>query len=130
MTLVRTRIAAAMLGAGLLAVPFGGVAQAQDGATQPETSVQVPARPVSQTEVQQMAEATLALNALNAELQAELSQAETPEAQTRLRQQGQARMVEAIRQTGLTVPRYNAIIKVAQKDQGLVERIREAAQDM
>jgi len=129
-TLVRTLTAAAMLGAGLFAVPLGGVAQAQDGATQPEASVQVPARSVSQVEVRQMAEATLALNALNAELQTKLSQAETPEAQTRLRQRGQARMVDAIRQTGLTVPRYNTIIKVAQKDQDLVQRIREAAQDM
>ncbi len=119
-----------MVAAGLMAVPAGGPALAQDGTPEARPQAVAPAEQVSEAEVRQIAEATVSLKALNDTVESKLAEAAGDAERASIRQQAQARAVESIRQTGLTVPRYNAIIAAAQRDEALLERIRVILQTM
>lgn len=118
---------AAAAGLALAAVPMPAAAQS-DGQAQPQATA--PATDVSEQEVQQIARISNELMQVNESVRQKMASAGTDAERTRIRQQAQATAVEAIRDNGLSVERYNAIVAAARNDEALMRRIRETMQTM
>jgi hypothetical protein len=104
---------AAAAGLALAAVPMPAAAQS-DGQAQPQATA--PATDVSEQEVQQIARISNELMQVNESVRQKMASAGTD--------------AEPIRDNGLSVERYNAIVAAARNDEALMRRIRETMQTM
>ncbi|MBB4285629.1 DUF4168 domain-containing protein [Roseospira goensis] len=123
---------AALAGAvGLAVTALAGAphpAIAQSGGAQPQATA--PATDVSTQEVQQIAQISADLMQLNESVRGQMAEAGTDAERASIRQQAQTEAVETIRENGLSVDRYNAIVAAARQDEALMERIRKTIQGL
>lgn len=118
------RIAATVLCAAL----FG--AGAQFALAQPETAPQTPppgpaqGAAVSDAELTSFTQAAQKLAQVQSEIQAEMQQAGNAEEAQKIQANSQARMVEAVESTGMSVDDYNRISTLAQSDPAVRERLQ------
>jgi hypothetical protein len=107
--------------------PQGQPPQGQPPAAEPPPmqQQQAPSVDVSDTQVQQFADAYLEVAELRETYTDQIVQAEDAERATELQQEANSKMIEAVESTGLTVAEYNSIAEAMDADPELRERIIE-----
>jgi len=113
-------VAAALLALGLAGLP----AAAQD-----QAPPAVAAEDITDQQLDQFAEAALAVNEIGRKYGPELQAAEDEAAAQEIRTQAQEEMVEAVENQGLTVQEYNAIYAAAENDQEINSAIQALLQE-
>lgn len=122
-------LAMSMVLAGILLL--GGVLsmQAQDVKTQQQPSpAQQPA--FSQGQIEAFASAALQLRDIRAKWQSRMQEADNAEKAQEIQAQANAEMESAVKDKGLTVETYNAIVVAARDDPALADRIVRTVKDM
>jgi hypothetical protein len=111
--------------AALLALGLAAPAAAQQQ-QQPQVT---PAENISDQELDQFAEAALAVNQIGRKYASELQAAEDDAAAQDIRAQAQEEMVQAVEDEGLSVEQYNAIYAAAEEDQEVNAAIQALLQE-
>lgn len=121
---------AAGLGTASLMLPAYAAEQQgaapQQGMDQPQQQTQQ-AEPVSDQELKQFVVAVSNVQAVQQQYAQELQNAEDQSKAQALRQEAQQSMVEAVQETGMTVPEYNQLAQRVQNDPSLIQRLNELA---
>ena len=113
--------------AALLALGLAAPAAAQD---EPAGQAQPPvAEEISDQQLEQFAEAALAVNQIGREYASELQAAADEAAAERIRSRAQEEMIEAVQDEGLTVQEYNAIYAAAEENQEINTAIQALLQE-
>lgn len=121
---IRNAAAAVAVGAFLLGAPLALSSNvAAQSADQPATGAPM-AKP-DDTQLQSFAAATLEVERLNQEWAGRIADAENSEEQQALRNQALEQMASAVREEGLSVSEYNAIVEVVQADPEVAETVDE-----
>lgn len=112
--------AVALLALGLTGLP----AAAQD--QQPPA---ITAEDITEQQLDQFAEAALAVNQIGRKYASELQAAEDESAAQEIRVQAQEEMMQAVENEGLSVEEYNAIYAAAENDQEINSAIQALLQE-
>jgi hypothetical protein len=110
--------------AALLALGLAAPAAAQDQQQQV-----TPAEDISDEQLDQFADAALAVNQIGRKYATELQAAEDEAAAQEIRVQAQEEMVQAVEEEGLTIQEYNAIYAAAEQNQEVNTAIQELLQE-
>ncbi len=113
------------LAAALLALGLAGPTAAQDQA--PQAAPQ--AEDITDQQLDQFAEAALAVNQIGRKYASELQAAEDEAAAQEIRAQAQEEMMQAVQDEGLSVEQYNAIYAAAENDQEINSAIQALLQE-
>ena len=117
-TRLTASVAAALLALGVAATPALG------------QSEQAPAAPsISDEQLDQFAEAALAVNRIGQQYASQLQAAENEEQAQEIRAEAQEEMVQAVEEEGLTVDRYNEIYAAAENDEEVNAAIQALLQE-
>ncbi len=133
--LARSALAATAVGALLLAASgptlASGLSQSSDQGAQSVQgqSAQAQAAP-SDAQLKSFAAATLAVERLNQEWAGRIQAAENAERKQQLRTEAMQQMAAAVRDEGLTVDEYNAIVDVVQSDESAAATVTEYRDQM
>ncbi len=123
------------LSALFLAAGLSGAALAQQNAAGQQPPPQAPqtaqpalgeASDISDNEVQQFADAQQKVEEIKGEYRTKVQEnSDQPEQAMEMQREAQQEMVQAVKDSGLEVRKYNQIAQLAQYDSGLRERIEE-----
>ncbi|HCE40670.1 MAG: hypothetical protein CL549_08880 [Alcanivorax sp.] len=123
------------LSALFLAAGLSGAALAQQNAAGQQQPPQAPrtaqpalgeASDISDDEVQQFADAQQKVEEIKGEYRTKVQEnSDQPEQAMEMQREAQQEMVQAVKDSGLEVRKYNQIAQLAQYDSGLRERIEE-----
>jgi len=114
--------------AALLALGLAAPAAAQDQQQTPQAQPPA-AEDISDQELEQFAEAALAVNEIGRKYASELQGAEDESAAQDIRAQAQEEMVQAVEDEGLSVQEYNAIYAAAENDDEVNSAIQALLQE-
>ncbi|MEX0758414.1 MAG: DUF4168 domain-containing protein [Tistlia sp.] len=126
--LLRKTATAVAFGALVFAAPL-----ALTSGVEAQTAQTAPGSPAGQpddAQLQSFAAATLEVERLNEEWADRIAGAGDAEEQQAMRTQAMEQMAEAVREEGLTVPEYNAIVEVVQADPEVAETVNTYRDDM
>lgn len=104
------------------AITLSGVAVAQQQPAQPQ-----PAEDVSDTELEQFADARASIIKIQQTYSARLETATDPEQASELQQEANVKMVGAVEDAGLDVESFNSIAMAVQNDPSLQEKLGEVS---
>jgi hypothetical protein len=113
------------LAAALLALGLGHL----PAAAQDQNPPAVAAEDITDQQLDQFAEAALAVNEIGRKYATELQAAEDETAAQEIRTQAQEEMVQAVEDEGLSVDEYNAIYAAAENDQEINSAIQALLQE-
>lgn len=114
--------------AALLALGLAAPAAAQDQEQAPQAQPPA-AEDISDQQLEQFAEAALAVNEIGRKYASELQGAEDESAAQDIRAQAQEEMMQAVEDEGLSVEEYNAIYAAAENDQEINSAIQALLQE-
>lgn len=123
-------LSAALLSAGLMSA----TAHAQEAATDPATAPAAGAEAAAQAQnfsdgdLQKFADASKEIATISQDYTTRLQEAEGQDAQQEVRVEANEKMVEAVRNSGLEVEKFNAIGQAVQQDPEMMKRVQEMAQ--
>jgi hypothetical protein len=92
----------------------------------PATAQQQAPANVDQKTVETFASALAAVQEIQAEYKARIEQAREPEVATTLQREAQTEMVEAVKEKGLSVQRYNQYAQLMQANPGFRKQVERA----
>lgn len=111
--------------AALLALGFAGL----PAAAQDQPSPAIAAEDITDEQLDQFAEAALAVNEIGRKYGPELQAAEDEAAAQEIRAEAQEEMVQAVENEGLSLEEYNAIYAAAENDQEINSAIQALLQE-
>jgi hypothetical protein len=126
---IRKAVAAVAFGAFVLAAPLA-LATSVGAQTSDQPATGAPMAKPDDSQLQSFAAATLEVERLNQEWADRIAAAENPEEQQALRNQALEQMASAVREEGLSVSEYNAIVEVVQADPEVAETVDQYRGDM
>jgi hypothetical protein len=91
---------------------------AENNAVQPNHSF-------SADEIQTFAVASLDVERINDQYQSQLRAAEHPDEQVNIAMEAEEQMAQSVEEKGLSIEKYNSIVRAAREDQNLARRILE-----
>lgn len=122
---VMALLAAAGLLAGATTVTAQGQPQQPPAQQQAPAQTQAPAMDVSEGQVESFVDAYMAVQGINQEYTQKLQNVEDPEKATKMQQEAQTKMQEAVSESGLSISEYQQIAQAAGQDQELRSQIEE-----
>ncbi|OLO02713.1 DUF4168 domain-containing protein [Salinicola socius] len=118
-------VAAAMMTAGLVSAP----AMAQDqNTTDSGSQAQAPAKNFSDEQLQQFADASQNIAMISQDYTEQLQNASEEGEQQKIRQQANDEMVDAVKDSGMSVEQFNSIGQAIQQDPQLMQRVKGMVQ--
>ncbi|WP_110643779.1 DUF4168 domain-containing protein [Salinicola sp. CPA57] len=118
-------VAAAMMTAGLVSAP----AMAQDqNAADSGSQAQAPAKNFSDEQLQQFADASQNIAMISQDYTEQLQNASEEGEQQKIRQQANDEMVDAVKDSGMSVEQFNSIGQAIQQDPQLMQRVKGMVQ--
>ncbi|MDX5333475.1 MAG: DUF4168 domain-containing protein [Gammaproteobacteria bacterium] len=112
---------AAAFGTALVFAPWA--AMAEPGSQSPAGMQQGAAADVDDATLDRFVVAYADIQALQREFATELEQVESQEEAAALQQATQQKMVEAVQESGLSVPEYNTVVQALDQDPALREKV-------
>jgi hypothetical protein len=118
-------IAAALMTTGMAST----AAMAQDNANSaPQSQSQAPAKNFSDDELQEFADASQEIASISQDYTQKLQNASDEGDQQKIRQQANDEMVEAVKDSGMDVEKFNSIGQAVQQDPQLMQRVKGMVQ--
>src|SRR5688500_17317915 len=101
------------------------IAQTQGGQAGQMQSPTQPAQDFSQAQLQDFADANARIRDIRQSAMQEMQQADGQDERTQIRKQAQQNMLEAIKDSGLTLESYNQVGRAAQSNPQLARQIQQ-----
>ncbi|MFN4283057.1 MAG: DUF4168 domain-containing protein [Alphaproteobacteria bacterium] len=110
-----------------MSVAGASLALAQSSGASPATPPSAAAASITQQELKTFAVAALEVKKINDTYRPRYQSAETPAAKEQVRKEATEKMSSAVQQQGLSVDKYNQIVRVAQADPEVAKQIDDYA---
>ncbi|MBD3620028.1 MAG: DUF4168 domain-containing protein [Chromatiales bacterium] len=114
---------AAAFGTALVFAPWAAMAEPGSQSQPPAGMQQGAAADVDDATLDKFVVAYADIQALQQEFATELEQVESQEEAAALQQETQQKMVEAVQDSGLSVPEYNTVVQALDQDPALREKV-------